>query len=232
MNAKRIALAKSRNWRSRFTLVELLVVIAIISVLAAMLLPALEQARESARGITCANNLRQLGLASFDYVDSNGGLFPKGAYSGGPYWVTKTAPIGKYFGYDAWPDANFYKWDAATVFNCPSSKWTATGGFGDHADYHASKHIFGTWDTPRLWTSINLMTKPASTTLMWDRLRADVAGIGYWGIISVGEYTDLTKAARIHTDRHQGGANHLWVDGHLSHLPIFGLKSDNFLPPY
>src|SRR5688572_3660065 len=68
-----ILIPMKRRTNRGFTLIELLVVVAIISILAALLLPALRGAKESARSARCLSNLKQMGVAAFLYADDYNG---------------------------------------------------------------------------------------------------------------------------------------------------------------
>lgn len=97
---------------ARFTLVELLVVVAIISLLAGMLLPALQQAYDSARLTQCAANLKQHSVALTQYSGDNGDFLPPTYVSGTYYWKKLLA--------SAYLDVNIDAIKAPCVFTCPN----------------------------------------------------------------------------------------------------------------
>src|SRR4051812_10571613 len=85
--------------RPAFTLVELLVVIAIIGVLVALLLPAVQAARESARRSSCTNNLRQLALAMHNYENSRKAFPPSICWNGSTAKGGNWSPYGRILPY-------------------------------------------------------------------------------------------------------------------------------------
>ena len=141
-----------RNYRPAFTLVELLVVIAIIGILIGMLLPAVQQVREAARRIACANQLKQIGLSILNYESAIVAIPPSRLdRSGGVAWTVQILPYieaGNF--YDGW-DLNRWYYDQGdtvdegdqlrenpvTFFFCPSRRTASSAGVsisGDRPD--------------------------------------------------------------------------------------------------
>jgi len=111
---------KAKN--KSFTLIELLVVIAIIAILASMLLPALNKARETAKRIECAGNLKQIGLALNMYINDYGDVFPMGQSGLGQY-----NNMLKRNGKDVSMGLLYPYLKPGKVFYCPSSSSTDGG---------------------------------------------------------------------------------------------------------
>jgi len=138
-----------------FTLVELLVVIAIIGVLVALLLPAVQAARESARRTQCSNNLKQVVLAMTQYSDTYRGAFPVGEYNWGwgtwlvglmPY-IEQKALYDQYKGFGGITVADTNVVYSATInlpvtrtqlqaYTCPSDSITGSPGSRSGITYH------------------------------------------------------------------------------------------------
>ena len=177
----------SRLHKNGFTLIELLVVIAIIAVLIALLLPAVQSAREAARRAQCMNNLKQLGLATHNYIATNGAL-PSGSLwpcsqvdfgvgNQGACWGWGVGPLVQIFNY----------MEQTTLYNAYNS---ALGVFGSYPPDASGPTLW--WGNTTVFnTSVSSFLCPSDSRQISSSAQQTVVNYGgnFGGPFVLGGYT-------------------------------------------
>ncbi len=220
--------------RRGFTLIELLVVIAIIALLAAILFPVFARARENARKSSCNNNLKQLGVAAQmywqDYDERN---FSYVAIGGGYLWNVAFESYSKNKQIHICPNATRYT-GAGVVggFGTATTAWTGFLYTGSYA-YNGFLYADNATAQPGSVDAIADIKEVSKTMLLADSIWIDTWAPN--GDTSCPGTIDLTKGTntgmgRLCIDRHMGGGNMLFADGHVKFQPLGKLRDVIFRP--
>jgi len=221
-----------------FTLIELLVVIAIITILAAMLLPALATAKSKGVTVACLNNLKQLETCWHLYATDNADQLPPNDFvyditsdtpiDAGPSWCTNVAPYdwtiaglqsGLLWVYNASPG----------IYHCPADKSTVDphngnlGGQPRVRSYNMTQSINGEPDWLFLgsipsFTRFTVIKAPAPGSLIaFLDVHEDEIIDTEFGIPTVGTYGYQSQWWDLPANRHTQGCNFSFADGHAEH---------------
>ncbi len=185
--------------RRGFTLIELLVVIAIIAILAAILFPVFAKAREKARQTSCLSNVKQIGLGSHQYAQDYDERFPRGSGYATPASIY--AARGEWF----WTLEPYIKNRQIMVCPSDSSAGLYSGGVTDTSlgldvDYGRNNWISA--------TGLGTIDEPGYVILLADGRNNYMR----WQNPGTLDATNTNYAWNF--DRHNDGANYLYVDGH------------------